>query len=385
MVKYRRLYDTTVKKFVIASGIGVSLIFAYFILMAQRGDITITGYSGDMICAGTVDDPCYAYINFTANLDIYVYPTDEVAWNFYTDKLPKKIIMQRSWGMGWRTIYLNKTWSKRTKYAIKFSKGRSYQLRFIGYKFNPTDTIKWGFSEIDPYWFGTEEKPIRKIGTFILSPSAEEICDKEGCGLNIHEPDKYQHPISKEWIEGDLDDFLKVELDGLTIKITYFNITARLHPFITTKIPKHTISKIELKKVRYGYEFIPVLNNNTGIQEIGFSIDNLPEQIKINIDDLKKEGFDVELTKDRLKIKNPHKTRLDPTLEVTGTTAVCGKDEYTWVVIQAGGTASICEYNGTIGGGEWNVTASKNITVYGAISGNYTGYLGSIGNTFAPP
>lgn len=125
----------------------------------MRGDVTITGYSGDMSCAGTPVSPCYAYLNFTANTDIYIYPSDN--WNdavnesgFYTDQPVKEIIMQRSWGNNWRTISLNQTWNKNVKYAIKFSTGKYYQIRFIGYKHNPNDLIKWGFTEeVDPVWF----------------------------------------------------------------------------------------------------------------------------------------------------------------------------------------------------------------------------------------
>jgi hypothetical protein len=154
MVSYRRIFDTTAKKVAL---VGVPLVFAIFFLLAQKGDITITGYSGDMKCAGTVKDPCYAYLNFTANADIYIYPSSD--WSkainesgFLTDKPMKEIIMQRSWGTGWRTIDLNSTWSKDVKYAIKFSNEQNYSIRFIGYKVNPTDTVKWGFFNVDPIW-----------------------------------------------------------------------------------------------------------------------------------------------------------------------------------------------------------------------------------------
>ena len=53
-------------------------------------DITITGHSGDQVCPGVLDeicmkninDPCQcgaccAFINFTANKDIYIYPMNK--------------------------------------------------------------------------------------------------------------------------------------------------------------------------------------------------------------------------------------------------------------------------------------------------------------------
>lgn len=65
MVAYRRIYENTIKRYAIDKGIiGVSLIFVMFMLMAARDDITITGYSGDMKCAGTD----YEYIHFRGGL-----------------------------------------------------------------------------------------------------------------------------------------------------------------------------------------------------------------------------------------------------------------------------------------------------------------------------
>jgi len=153
MVKYRRVYYDSVKKYGLKIGItSIPVVFLLFMLLAQRGDITITGYSGDMVCAGTELDPCYAYINFTANTDIYIYPNEN--WTFSTNPPVRKVILQRSWRDSWRTINLSKPWNKNVKYAIKFSKGKSYQIRFIGYKYYPYDDIKWGFGDIDPVWYG---------------------------------------------------------------------------------------------------------------------------------------------------------------------------------------------------------------------------------------
>lgn len=160
---YRRVYSEQVKTYAKVIGIVGTpialLIFAYLVIL---GDIYVTGYSGDIECAGTINDPCYAYVNFTTIKDIYIYPSSE--WStaaFYTDKPVKEIIIQRSWGKSWRTIDLNSTWTKDVKYSIKFSAGSSYQIRFIGYKNNPTDTIKWGFANIDPVWSGITANEFR--------------------------------------------------------------------------------------------------------------------------------------------------------------------------------------------------------------------------------
>ena len=155
MVKYRRIRLERIKKYAIAAGlIGTPLALVLFMYLQTLGAITITGYSNDTICAGTSDDLCYAYLNFTANTDIYIYPNEN--WLFSTDKKLKLLKLQRSWGKGWRTIYLNQTWNSKVKYAIKFSKGKDYQIRFVGEKYNPYENIKWSFGEIDPVWKGIE-------------------------------------------------------------------------------------------------------------------------------------------------------------------------------------------------------------------------------------
>lgn len=165
-----RIYIQTYKRWLI--GIGVSLgciglgIFAY---LAYIGAIVITANSGDMTCAGTIEDPCYAYINFTAKEDIYIYPLDYDPWgrDFIVQFEPeiKDWKLQRSWGSSWRTINLSKTWNKNTKYAIKFAKGQDYQVRVVGYKHNPSDNIKWAVNYgdreyLDPAWNATSNLTI---------------------------------------------------------------------------------------------------------------------------------------------------------------------------------------------------------------------------------
>ncbi|MFH1482241.1 MAG: carboxypeptidase-like regulatory domain-containing protein, partial [Patescibacteria group bacterium] len=123
----------------------------------------------DSVCAGTIEDPCYAYINFTANEDIFIYPTNYDPWGrntpFEFDSNLKDWKLQRSWGTGWRDLPLDTactgTWcglssSKDTrKFSVAFRKGKEYQIRIIAYKNTPADTVKWSaFDEIDPVWMG---------------------------------------------------------------------------------------------------------------------------------------------------------------------------------------------------------------------------------------
>jgi len=161
-----RIYSETVKKWAVTAGFtGFGIVFLTLMYLQAMGGIEVTGYSGDVVCAGTEANPCYAYVNFTATKDIYIYPMDYDPWGrntpFNFSSGLKDWKLQRSWGSGWRTIDLNSTWNKNTKYAVKFTAGQSYELRIIGYKHNPFEDIKWGFGPIDPTWKGVKEKEFK--------------------------------------------------------------------------------------------------------------------------------------------------------------------------------------------------------------------------------
>jgi len=173
----KRIYWETVKKTALVSGLAVgiptfALIFYYLVLLDS---ITITGHSGDQVCRGDLDDPCLAFINFTANEDIFLYPLgyDPYGRNtpFSTDKAIKEWHIYRSWGRGWREINLHKsctsTWcgappnSPNNKYAFAFRKGKNYTIKIVAYKYNRADTIKWGFGDLDPVWYGIVANEIK--------------------------------------------------------------------------------------------------------------------------------------------------------------------------------------------------------------------------------
>jgi len=171
----KKVYEQTVNKWGIAKGISVGTFAGLFLFyLFTLGVIDITGYSGDQICAGTEADPCYAYINLTANEDIFIYPIGYDPWGrdtpFEFEPGVESWKFQRSWGNYWKDIPLDKTctgtWcgapnNKGVKYSYVLREGRDYQFRIVGYKKDPTEDIKWSVDYenreyLDPIWFGVQ-------------------------------------------------------------------------------------------------------------------------------------------------------------------------------------------------------------------------------------
>lgn len=177
----KRIYAQTVIRKSLKAGVtAASLIFFYFVYLQSADLIDVTGYSGDVVCAGTEADPCYAYINFTVidhfgqDDSIFLYPMEYDPWGRETPMTfepgLKDWKIQRSWGKGWRTIDLYSTWSSKTKYAVKFHEGQSYEVRIIGYKENAFEDIKWGFGDVDPVFLGIKKEDVFKK---LISSKAE--------------------------------------------------------------------------------------------------------------------------------------------------------------------------------------------------------------------
>lgn len=176
----KRVYFESVKKWLVVGGVsGGTAITALFLFLLASGSITDFSYSGDMVCAGTEKNPCYAYINFTATEDIFIYPMGHDPWGretpFEFDPNVKSWKLQRSWGDGWRDIPLNQsctgTWCGLSnadddrKFSIAFREGREYQVRIVALKHDPQETIKWSaFEVIDPTWEAvTKESVFKKL------------------------------------------------------------------------------------------------------------------------------------------------------------------------------------------------------------------------------
>jgi len=181
----RRIYWETVKKW--AKKIGLyggtgTLITLVLWYVAIMGYITITGYSGDIVCAGTLEDPCIAEINFTTNEDWALYKVNYDPYGrntpFEFDPNVKEWKLYRTWGKGLREIPLDTgctgswcgcSWCTKEKpgtAAYYFRAGRNYTLVVKALKNNPYEDIEWGFgfekifdneSYVDPIWYGISD------------------------------------------------------------------------------------------------------------------------------------------------------------------------------------------------------------------------------------
>ncbi len=223
MAAYKRIYDTAVRDFLSKKGLaGTALIFGLFIFLASSGSITITGYSGNMTCAGTLEEPCLAYLNFSANKDIYIYPTNDSVWAFNASPpdLMKSVVMQRSWGSSWRTIDLSKAYSGAVKYAVKFSMGQNYSLRFIGYKNNINDTIKWSFGDktflfsddsyVDPVWIGYSASDF-----FVRLVYNKADLGRGEAVFEIRNPTSFNIPVKSSYLSGYAINAMGPKIDRL--------------------------------------------------------------------------------------------------------------------------------------------------------------------------
>ena len=164
----KRIYEQSVKKWALGAGIptGIAGFALLFLYLSTLGLIEVKNYSDDMVCAGTINDPCLAFIEFTVNETFFLYPLGYDPYGratpFYTDEKIESWKMYRSWGSGWREINLKQTckgtWcggsGNINVYSFAFREGRSYKIKIEALKKDPTQTVKWGFGPVDPFWYG---------------------------------------------------------------------------------------------------------------------------------------------------------------------------------------------------------------------------------------
>jgi len=282
----KRIYSESVKKWAkqigVPSGVLGSIIFFYILYSIFIGAMTITGYSKDVVCAGTTDDPCYAYINFTANDDIFWYPTNYDPWgrneSFGFNPSIKSWVLQRSWGSGWRTIPMDKsctgTWcgapdnNGTVTYSVAWRSGKSYQIRMVGYKNNPKDTIKWSFGSVDPFWYG--------INRITIDPY-------------IPNPDRGNYSFS-------IDNGLRISGDNWTARYSVYFVMKNGLVYNWSSIPSSIgktpwVSDLSTPgwiRKKYGFNFTGI--SSTIKNNLNYVVLHLEEYENLTMDDVRREG-----------------------------------------------------------------------------------------------
>jgi len=200
MKKNKRIYWESVKKWAISVGLGsVPLVIVLFIYLSYANIITIHDYNWSRVCGGTVDDPCWATVTFTANSDFYLYPLgyDPYGRNtpFNFSKAVKDWKLYRKWGDGWREIDLNEgctgRWcgcywckgGKTAKYSYAFRSGKNYTIKIVAYKKDAFEDVKWSFgfpkdnrTYIDPVWRRAGEYRLTEIAGRKYTPQCLSDC-----------------------------------------------------------------------------------------------------------------------------------------------------------------------------------------------------------------
>jgi len=122
--------------------------------------------SGDITCAGTIEDPCLAFVNITTNITTYIYNKEGFRVEFDKALKDSRVCLYNS------SSFYNKESFEYPKTIcgkryqeindfnnFKFTKGKKYRFKIIGFKNNPRDIIKWSFygagTGIDPTWLGS--------------------------------------------------------------------------------------------------------------------------------------------------------------------------------------------------------------------------------------
>lgn len=239
-------------------------VFLYFIYSNEIGAITITSKSWTSFCnatSWTEIEICEAYFNFTANEDVFWYPTDydpygrDTPYNF--DPSVKEWVFERKWGDGWRKIDLTKpctgTWCGGKKdrsmnvYSVAWRNNKSYETRIRAIKQNKNDNIVWSFGD-EPIWYGIKvtyeqecykNKEIKEGRQEIVQQlnSTQTKCKDEPlnltCSEDIVQSNYSSYSSYNEVINTTLCKDVAAELDGEygKVKFDYGNYNCKLDKF----------------------------------------------------------------------------------------------------------------------------------------------------------
>lgn len=132
--------------------VGVTTVGGLFYLLTVLYGFQITNISGDIVCEGTVSNPCVSEFSVynPKTYDVILEGNSSVDLEF--DKKIKDYELWVDEGKGYRKLNFTNNES------IKFTKKKEIKFKLIGHKNSPNDVIKWTFNSgsatLDPYWNG---------------------------------------------------------------------------------------------------------------------------------------------------------------------------------------------------------------------------------------
>jgi hypothetical protein len=133
-------------------GSGTLLVFLSFLASLSYLGIEVET-SGDIVCKGTISNPCISYFNIT--LKNYSLCTGSTFGGVYFDKEASAEIYKADMRYSRTNPERWKPYNFSTGKCLE--KGKKHEFMIKGYK-NPKDTIKWSLDlqgkDVDPIWFG---------------------------------------------------------------------------------------------------------------------------------------------------------------------------------------------------------------------------------------
>lgn len=256
--KYKRIYI----------GIGTTLI-GLFTMLTLMG-LQIVDTSGDIMCAGTIEDPCISYFevrNPTAK-SIYIYNYDEVQLDFSPDIKGYELYV-KYYGKWHYTNFTKETRFGNIpadrKYSFVFPRYSIKKFKLVGYKNNPEDDVKWGVGTsgayLDPLWEG-----IKKEKENITIPSKREI--------SISSTDSW-------FISSINDTELGYDVEDVTYNGDEFKFTVKINEShsIPKELPSIKVKDYNKAEIKESINFYKDYNKVTGKKNYAVSIPHKYENI----------------------------------------------------------------------------------------------------------
>ena len=155
---------------VAATGIfSLTKLIAYLLLLGA----VITSPDGNQICSGTIEDPCISHI-FISNISATISNPEGIKLEFLPGIKDYDLYVANYWNETVTSTYnidvnnvsveesVNQTINHKDWILIEnmdnfsFDKEKTYEFELRGYKYNPSDNIKWTLTgangNLDPWW-----------------------------------------------------------------------------------------------------------------------------------------------------------------------------------------------------------------------------------------